>query len=143
MNDYKKRIAGKGTTDFSSLNDKDGGNLKEGDVIKLDKVFFETNSSYLKQESYSQLDKLAGVLKASPDMKIRVLGHTDYTASDTYNMWLSERRAKHVADYLIAKGVAADRISSAGYGKRAPIADNTTEEGRALNRRVEIDVIKK
>lgn len=141
MDDYKKRIAGKGTTDFSSLND--GSNLKEGDVIKLDKVFFETNSSYLKQESYAQLDKLAGVLKASPGMKVRVLGHTDYIASDTYNMWLSERRAKHVADYLISKGVAADRISSAGYGKRAPIADNTTEEGRALNRRVEIDVIKK
>ncbi|MCW3127410.1 MAG: OmpA family protein [Bacteroidetes bacterium] len=143
MADYKKRIAEKTPGNFSSMTDADRAKLKAGDVIKLDKVYFETNSSYLKTESYAQLDKLAGMLKASPDMKVRVLGHTDITASDAYNMWLSERRAKHVADYLISKGVAADRITSVGYGKRAPVADNSTEEGRALNRRVEIDLIKK
>jgi len=141
IKDYNKRIAsGKTPGNFSSV---DKNNIKEGDLIKLDQVYFETNSSYLKQESFPQLDKLVDVLKASPDMKIRVLGHTDYTASDLYNMWLSERRAKRVVDYLTSKGVPAANISSAGFGKRSPIADNNTEEGRALNRRVEIDVIKK
>ena len=143
VNDYKKRITSQPVNNFSSLTDKDKGNIKQGDIIKLDQVYFETNSSYLKKESFTQLDKLADVLKASPDMQIKVLGHTDYIASDTYNMWLSERRAKHVEDYLVSKGVAASRITAVGYGKRSPVADNTTEEGRALNRRVEIDVTKK
>ncbi len=143
MDDYRKRVATKKPGSFSDLTDADKERIKQGDVIKLDKVYFETNSSYVKQESYVQLDKLAALLKASPDMKVRVLGHTDFVASDTYNMWLSERRARHVADYLIRKGVPASRVEAKGYGKRTPIADNNTEEGRALNRRVEIDVLKK
>ncbi len=143
MDDYRKRIANIKPSSFSDLSEEEKARIKAGDVIKLDKVYFETNSSYVKQESYVQLDKLAALLKASPEMRVRVLGHTDFIASDTYNMWLSERRARHVADYLIKKGIPASRIEAKGYGKRAPIADNNTEEGRALNRRVEIDVLKK
>ena len=138
IKEYRDYISKHRIDSFSNLKD-----VKEGDIIKLDKVYFETNSSYVKTESFSQLDKLAQLIKASPDMQVRILGHTDYIASDTYNMWLSERRAKHVADYLISRGVPAANISSAGYGKRSPIADNATEAGRALNRRVEIQILKK
>ena len=117
--------------------------IKEGDIIKLDKVYFERNSSYLKKESYSQLDKLAEMINASPNMHIKVIGHTDYVASEMYNMWLSERRAKRVADYLVSKGVPEANITSVGFGMKSPVADNATDEGRALNRRVEIDITKK
>jgi type IX secretion system PorP/SprF family membrane protein len=141
--DYKKRVAANPATTFSSMSDKNRSNIKQGDVIKLDQVYFEKNSSVLTKESYVQLDKLAYVMNESPDMQIRVLGHTDYVASDIYNQWLSERRAKRVEYYLVSKGVAAARISSVGYGKKSPVADNATEEGRALNRRVEIDVTRK
>jgi outer membrane protein OmpA-like peptidoglycan-associated protein len=138
IKEYKDYISKHRVDSFSNLKD-----VKEGDIVKLDKVYFETNSSYVKTESFAQLDKLAQVIKASPDMQVRILGHTDYIASDTYNMWLSERRAKHVADYLISRGVPSANVSSAGYGKRSPIADNATEAGRALNRRVEIQILKK
>ena len=109
----------------------------------MDQVNFETNSSQLKAESTNQLDKLSAVLLAKKGIKIRVYGHTDFIASEEYNQWLSDRRSKRVADYLISKGVPAENITWRGYGKRAPIADNNTEEGRARNRRVEIDIVKK
>lgn len=138
LEDYNKRISEKNVTRF---NDKSP--MEEGDIYRLDQVNFETNSSILKPESTSQLDKLSQVLLARKGMKIRVYGHTDFIASEEYNQWLSDRRAKRVVDYLVGKGVPAENITWRGYGKRAPIADNNTEEGRARNRRVEIDVVKK
>jgi type IX secretion system PorP/SprF family membrane protein len=139
---YRKHVKDKPVTLFpDEITNKNP--ISQGDIYKMDKVNFEKNSSYLKTESYPQLDKLATLMKANPNMKVKVMGHTDYIASDEYNMWLSERRAKRVADYLISKGVAEGNITSIGFGKRAPIADNSTEEGRAQNRRVEIEIVKK
>jgi len=155
LKEYKDLTAQKPVTVFSDMaapkgNGKAGAppfdgaaNINKNDIYKMDKVYFEKNSSYLKKESYDQLNQLLAIMKANPQMKIKVLGHTDYVASDTYNMWLSERRAKRVADYLIANGIPAENVSSIGFGKRSPVADNSTEEGRALNRRVEIQVITK
>ena len=143
MRDYKKRTANKPVGDFSAMTDKQKVEINEGDVIKLDRVYFETNSSWIKPESFPQLDKVVEVLKSHPTMQIKILGHTDYTASDIYNQWLSDRRAKHVADYLESKGISTERLGWIGYGKRLPVADNNTDEGRALNRRVEIDIVKK
>ena len=138
IQDYKNHVAQSPVTRF------DGSNpMNDGDIYKMETVNFETNSSSLKPESYTELDKLVKMMQTDPTMKVKVLGHTDYIASENYNQWLSEKRAKRVADYLISKGVAAGNISSIGFGKRAPIADNTTEEGRAKNRRVEIQVRKK
>lgn len=110
-------------------------------IFRLDGVYFETNSSVLKTESFDQLDRVAKLMKEKPDMKIKIFGHTDYVASDEYNNWLSERRAKSVQDYLVAKGVSSSRLSVKGFGKTAPIDTNDTEKGRANNRRVEIEVI--
>lgn len=75
-----------------------------------------------------------------PNSLIDVYGHTDSTGSDSYNMDLSKRRADAVARYLISQGVNSARIQTQGMGESYPIADNTTEEGRALNRRVEIKI---
>jgi outer membrane protein OmpA-like peptidoglycan-associated protein len=71
-------------------------------------------------------------------VNIEVAGHTDSRGSDAYNIKLSQRRAEAVRDYLISKGIAADRLSAKGYGESQPVADNATDEGRFKNRRVEL-----
>jgi type IX secretion system PorP/SprF family membrane protein len=139
LKDYKDLVKKRPVTPFPAGFD----NVNKDDIYKMDKIYFQTNSSYLKDESLPQLNNLLELLRTNPGMTIRVLGHTDYIASDTYNMWLSERRAKRVSDYLISNGIPAANVSAVGYGKRLPVADNATEEGRALNRRVEIQIIKK
>jgi outer membrane protein OmpA-like peptidoglycan-associated protein len=139
--EYRKHIKNKPAVNFPESVDK---SLKahSGDVYRLNKVEFDNNSSYLKKPSYAELDKLAEFLQNNPNAHIRVMGHTDYVATDEYNQWLSDKRAKRVYDYLVDKGIAADRMTYVGFGKKAPIADNSTEEGRARNRRVEIEVLK-
>ena len=82
-------------------------------------------------------------LKAHPELKVEVAGHTDNIASDKYNQRLSERRARSVVAYLRKGGVAADGLTAKGYGKTQPLADNSNEEGRFQNRRVELHVIEK
>ena len=138
VQDYKDRVGKNPVTKFNGNNP-----MNEGDIYKMGNVNFETNSSALKPESYPELDKLIQIMKANPNMKVKVLGHTDYIASENYNQWLSEKRAKRVADYLMSKEIPAKNITWIGFGKRNPIADNTTEEGRAQNRRVEIEIMKK
>ena len=77
----------------------------------------------------------------NPNIKVQISGHTDNTGTDEYNMQLSLDRAKAVADYLISKGIDAKRLTWRGYGASKPVADNTTEEGRAMNRRTEFTVV--
>jgi outer membrane protein OmpA-like peptidoglycan-associated protein len=106
-------------------------------------VLFAVNRSDLKETAKGALDQVLELLKAYPDNELRITGHTDSTGRDTYNQTLSERRAQSVADYLASRGVQRSRIQTVGYGKRRPVADNGTEEGRQQNRRVEIDILKK
>ena len=80
-------------------------------------------------------------MKANPDTNIQIIGHTDNTGSVDYNQTLSEKRAKSVYDYLMNQGVSADRMVFEGKGVHQPVADNSTAEGRALNRRVEITIV--
>ncbi|MCV5900774.1 OmpA family protein, partial [Escherichia coli] len=75
-----------------------------------------------------------------PDIKVEIGGHTDSKGSDAYNLSLSDKRSKSVKDYLVSKGVAAGRMTTRGYGESMPVADNNTDEGRELNRRVELKV---
>jgi outer membrane protein OmpA-like peptidoglycan-associated protein len=110
----------------------------EGIVVEFaDKILFGFDKSDLNPGASTNLDKLVLVLKEYPDTDIEVQGHTDAKGADDYNMKLSERRAASVATYLRAKGVAAGRIRTRGFGKTAPIASNDTEDGRAQNRRVD------
>jgi outer membrane protein OmpA-like peptidoglycan-associated protein len=101
-------------------------------------VSFGVNSAAIKPELRSVLDPFASSLQNDANARIEIIGHTDSTGSDSLNNPLSEDRAHSVRDYLAARGVAASRIQTAGRGEREPLADNTTEAGRARNRRVEI-----
>jgi outer membrane protein OmpA-like peptidoglycan-associated protein len=101
-------------------------------------VNFEFDKAILLKESTEILDRVAASLLAHPEVKVEVAGHCDSKGSDTYNLKLSDRRAKAVRDYLIKKGLPATQLTANGYGESQPIADNKTAEGRAENRRVEL-----
>ncbi|MDH4008146.1 MAG: OmpA family protein [Desulfuromonadales bacterium] len=103
-------------------------------------VLFDVNSSVLKPGSYSEIDRVANVLVQYPQTNIQIAGHTDSTGSETYNQELSERRAMSVQNALVNKGVSPNRMRSIGLGEGQPIADNSTESGRQLNRRVTVTI---
>ncbi len=112
-----------------------------GTVVTLKNVFFDFDKTELKPESFVELDRLVSYLQRNM-VRIEIGGHTDDQGSDEYNDRLSENRAKSVYDYLIQKGIPADRLTYKGYGKRKPVADNGTDEGRAANRRTEFKIIR-
>jgi outer membrane protein OmpA-like peptidoglycan-associated protein len=116
--------------------------LETGQVIRINNIFFETAKAELKTESFSELDRLYKLMVQNPSMEIALGGHTDNVGSEEANQKLSTDRSKSVFDYLVSKGIAASRITTAGYGKSKPVSDNSTEEGRALNRRVEFTIMK-
>lgn len=101
-------------------------------------VLFAFDKSDLTSEARSQLMAVMDRLKNANVVSIKVVGHTDSRGSDAYNQKLSERRAASVATFLISRGLPADKISTQGMGESQPVADNTTDEGRAKNRRVEL-----
>ena len=102
---------------------------------------FDFDKSVLKPEGKARLDDLVGKLKAVNLEVIIAIGHTDSIGSNAYNQKLSVRRANSVKAYLVSKGIEANRIYTEGKGETQPIADNRTKEGRAKNRRVEIEVV--
>jgi OOP family OmpA-OmpF porin len=104
-------------------------------------VFFDFDKSILKPEGKAKLDDLVSKLKGIALEVIIAIGHTDSIGSDAYNQKLSVRRAEAVKAYLVSKGIEPNRIYTEGKGKSQPIADNRTAEGRAKNRRVEIEVV--
>ncbi len=115
--------------------------LLEEKPVTFDGVNFATDSSQLQGDAKSKLDDVAEFAKLYPDAQLNIAGHTDYRAGKSkkeYNQKLSERRAASFKAALVEKGVAAERISTVGYGFDQPLADNKTEAGRAQNRRVEI-----
>ncbi|MBB6110378.1 OmpA family protein [Mucilaginibacter lappiensis] len=114
----------------------------EGILVKFDSgILFDTNKSDLKPEAQSNLQKLATSLQNNQNTNILIVGHTDNTGSDSYNMDLSVRRAESVKSYIAANNVSPSRLTTSGKGESEPIADNTTVEGRAQNRRVEIVIV--
>ena len=114
----------------------------EGILITFDSgILFDFDKYSLKPETRQNLEELAPTLIKYDDTDVLVLGHTDNVGSDTYNESLSEKRANAVDNFLVAKGVASSRLKSEGYGETDPVASNETEEGRQLNRRVEVVVI--
>ncbi len=117
--------------------------IETGQVIRINNIFFETAKSVLKQESFFELDNLAKLLIENPSMEILIAGHTDNVGNDDYNNKLSKERAAAVVAYLTSKSVAASRLTSDGFGKAKPVADNNSDEGKALNRRVEFTINKK
>jgi outer membrane protein OmpA-like peptidoglycan-associated protein len=115
--------------------------IREGNDIHLvmpGDVTFETNSASLDSRFFEVLDSVALVLNEYKSTLVTVAGYTDSTGSAEYNQKLSERRASTVALYLHSRGVAQQRLAAIGYGEKKPVASNSTAEGRAKNRRVEI-----
>ena len=115
-------------------------NIAVGSKIELRNIFFDLGKSTLRPESNTELDRLVKLMKDAPGLKIELSGHTDNTGSATINQSLSQARAEAVVNYLISKGVAANRMTAKGYGSSKPIADNKTEEGRQQNRRTEFEI---
>jgi outer membrane protein OmpA-like peptidoglycan-associated protein len=113
---------------------------KTGDVLVLHGVNFDFNKASLTLNAKALLDQVADALLARKDIKVEIDGHTDGKGSGPYNMKLSQRRADSVKQYLVGRGVDADRMTTKGFGKTMPIADNSTDEGREQNRRVELKV---
>ena len=104
-------------------------------------VFFDFDKATIKAEYHDLFENAVHVMNINPTLKVEIEGHTDAKGSDAYNMELSERRARAVKAFMVKKGVNAERMMAKGFGKSQPIADNTTEEGRAYNRRVEYEII--
>lgn len=116
----------------------------EGGQIKLNqKVFFKTGKSKILPVSFPLLNEVVQVLKENPKIHIRIEGHTDDVGSKRKNKRLSDRRAKSVRTYLENAGIDSSRLASIGKGEDSPIEDNSTPEGRAVNRRVELHITKK
>ena len=109
--------------------------------VVLKGVNFELNSSELTAGSSESLDKAVAAMNKYGDLRIEIQAHTDSMGEAAYNQSLSEKRANSVRDYMIGKGIAADRMVAQGYGETKPVADNGTRAGRAENRRVELKVI--
>ena len=120
----------------------DVGTTPDGEsiLVNLPDVTFAVDSTSITPSFRAALDEVAASLQKYPDSLVDVMGHTDSTGSDSYNLDLSRRRAEAVKGYLTMRGVSGARVATVGYGEQYPRADNTTEQGRALNRRVEIRI---
>ena len=115
--------------------------LEEGKEIVLKNVFFDTDKYELLSESETELTTFAQFLKENESLVIEISGHTDSIGTEAHNTELSENRAKSVYEFLIAQGIDKTRLSYKGYGSSQPIADNSSPEGRAINRRTQFKVV--
>jgi outer membrane protein OmpA-like peptidoglycan-associated protein len=111
---------------------------ERGQALVLEGVNFEYDSAKLTPDSTAALNLVADSLKANPEARIEIGGHTDSRGKDSYNLQLSRKRAQAVQDYLVGQGVSPAQASVTGYGEKQPVAPNDTEDGRAKNRRVEL-----
>lgn len=119
--------------------------VDDGIVVTFDEnsgVYFDTAKYNVNTQSQANLDKIANVLREYPDTNVLIIGHTDSVGADAMNMTLSKNRATSVTNYLVqTKGLSAGRFTTNWYGEEAPIADNSTAEGRAKNRRVNLAIV--
>jgi len=116
--------------------------LLDTGTLRLENVYFDSEKSTIKSESYAVLDEVGEILAKWPELRIEIGGHTDNMGTDSYNRDLSEARAAAVLDYLTGKfSLRKDQYTSKGYGETKPIASNDTSDGRAKNRRVEFKVL--
>ncbi len=134
--DIKDELIDKKLDDNFDVVEKDNGvSINLGDIL------FDFNSYKLRPDSIEKLDEIVKILKRYENFNMLIEGHTDNIGDKSFNQKLSENRAIAVRDYLVLKGINSDKLTPIGYGEENPIADNSTEEGRALNRRVEVTII--
>jgi outer membrane protein OmpA-like peptidoglycan-associated protein len=116
--------------------------IELGGKIALNHITFETNSATLKESSQFELDRIVDLMKVNPKLQVEISAHTDDVGEEDSNMKLSNKRAQSALEYLIKKGVGKDRMTPKGYGESQPLFENNSDEHRALNRRVELKVLK-
>ena len=116
--------------------------IKKALTLATDAVQFNSGSATLKEESYASLNAVITLLKENEDIALKLSGYTDSSGSAARNLQLSKERAQAVKDYMVSEGIAANRLQADGFGIANPRADNSTAEGRALNRRVEMEIVK-
>jgi outer membrane protein OmpA-like peptidoglycan-associated protein len=154
-NDYAFNVNRKGYLFYSEnfkLSDPSSDSVYQMDIplqpieanatIVLKNIFFDVNMFELKPASQIELDDVVKLMKENPLMSIQINGFTDNNGKAADNLLLSENRAKSVVNYLKSKGISPTRLSFKGYGETSPVSPNTTETGRAQNRRTELKVIK-
>lgn len=117
--------------------------IEVGNSVVLKNIFFDFDQSKIKPESINELNRLVKLLKDNPKVKVEISSHTDDIGSEEYNQKLSESRCKSVIDYIISKGIIANRLIAKGYGETKPVSKNDTEEGRQSNRRTEFKILEK
>ncbi len=122
------------TADASSLKDE----IEKTGHVAVYGIHFDTGKATIQPDSESTLKQVVALLQQNPDLKLRVEGHTDNQGSAAANQALSEKRAQAVVAWLVAQGIPANRLSAQGFGQSKPVAENSTEVGRAKNRRVEL-----
>ena len=115
--------------------------LTPGDVLVLQNIQFEFNSSALTEDSQSGIQMLADFLGRNPELRVELAGHTDDVGNAAYNQKLSSERAEVVREALVAKGIDPNRLTAKGYGSSKPIYPNDNDEHRAINRRTEMIII--
>ncbi|WP_378183537.1 OmpA family protein [Aquimarina sp. SS2-1] len=139
------------TIDVPLLLDKKVKSADVGDdlakVLSLNPIYFDFDQSYIRPDAAVELAKVIEVMNQYPEMKIDVRSHTDSHGDDAYNMWLSDQRAKSTVDYMVAKGISAERLTSKGYGETQPVNDcgndsNCKKSEYQLNRRSEFIIVK-
>ncbi|MBS1557705.1 MAG: OmpA family protein [Bacteroidetes bacterium] len=114
--------------------------IKKNAITVLNNIFFEYNQYQINPISYTELDEAWRLLKENPSVKVEISGHTDNVGNENYNQILSQKRAQSVADYLVLKGIAPERLRQVGWGSKKPIKPNDTEENRQANRRIEFKI---
>ena len=117
--------------------------IEVGQAVRLNNIFFESGKAVLKKESFPELDRVYDFLAQNPAITIEISGHTDNVGNAAFNLTLSKSRAESVANYVIKKGTAKERLHSKGYGMTKPVVSNTTKDGKAQNRRVEFVILGK
>jgi OOP family OmpA-OmpF porin len=118
-----------------------GDELEKGGRAVLYGIHFDSNSAVPLPESEATLRQLLALLREKPDLGLIVEGHTDSQNTEEFNQKLSENRARAVASWFVKNGITASRLRPVGYDELRPVADNRTAEGRALNRRVEVETV--
>lgn len=108
---------------------------------RLDHVYFDVDKASLRPDSYTELGELLLYLQRHDYIKVEIAGHTDNTGDAAHNQQLSQDRANAIRNYLVQKGIKAERLLAKGYGASKPVADNGTEKGRQLNRRTEVKIL--
>jgi OmpA-OmpF porin, OOP family len=140
--DVKLAPVGREDTNVVTVSPIEVTPIAEDAMIPLNNIFFDFDKAVLKSESFPELNRIVGLMNERSTMQVEIAGHTDTTGPDSYNLLLSERRAKSVSNYLMEKGIAKERISTVFFGEAKPIDTTNTPAGNRKNRRVEFKIAK-